>query len=913
MSFLLAAVCWAQNFDIVTRSTPQPGVDQIRIDRPNPTKRSVDYRQITFQPDDDVTIAAGGCVQSGGTGSTWHRYVNPSGGDADKLYHGLITIPFATGSLERIQKYQNKRVHVAPNAQPGTLHLQLGFEDNNYSDNGYYRHDDGPDDQCKGATGGPAWVVLVVRHKVGSGPVTSGVRDWDLNVTKFDDNGIPLNPDWHHPFPNPDTCRWPWNDPSSEPDCVSTGQITNTDEHYTCEAWYHGSDHGLGGHANWTAATFSGQVYWDGHSNSVSDDDDYAMNVYTPGQAIATAGRIDGVHVEFSSDETVDVLVDEFKLPKWAALRKAVDDGDSAAQRFIGGSEIIVTGLLGVDFIHTPGAESHPAWAIAWHANSDFADDTWSFFVRGWGNEGYCSGDQHYISYLGNQYTFRFKWPAGATAGVVKSGTTFLTNASNVGAATVSFVPNEAVLLTFHDLPDPAVQGLVAGELHVSWTGTPSAPRASGGESRQPAAAPESLIDEELAGLTPAQRAIYTANAPAKTRAPEKPVVKMRWQPGPPPDKVRVNQHPQVRSAPDATAAAHKNAQIEALKKAGGKVPVPPHPQHHPPGLHPTPGAGSPPPATTGEEFPFNLVWDSLAPGGFPLNPRWKWQVDHEGSPNPSICHYFSNGDGDPSYADCTNQTHEENLPEDFNGWWCRAKNWVGEGFPGHLNWFASTYQGQASWTDSNADDDYNVALVSSGALGVMAGRVDLHTEFDADEMDIEDFVGPWWNAIYEDLFAGENATSRKDKFHLAYWINPDRGELFFARKVVLVEGETERALLNAFRIPYLVVHDEDPVTACPEPLPEDWNADKHREQQRTFALNATIAELIDPELGSVNVLSPKFENVAGVPRRQGEKKGKPIAALDHFVNTKVGDIPHLILQIIDAAYGTSSQDKFTK
>ena len=120
-------------------------------------------------------------------------------------------------------------------------------------------------------------------------------------------------------------------------------------------------------------------------------------------------------------------------------------------------------------------------------------------------------------------------------------------------------------------------------------------------------------------------------------------------------------------------------------------------------------------------------------------------------------------------------------------------------------------------------------------------------------------------------------------------------------------------ALLNAFRIPYLVVHDEDPVTACPEPLPEDWNADKHREQQRTFALNATIAELIDPELGSVNVLSPKFENVAGVPRRQGEKKGKPIAALDHFVNTKVGDIPHLILQIIDAAYGTSSQDKFTK
>jgi len=123
--------------------------------------------------------------------------------------------------------------------------------------------------------------------------------------------------------------------------------------------------------------------------------------------------------------------------------------------------------------------------------------------------------------------------------------------------------------------------------------------------------------------------------------------------------------------------------------------------------------------------------------------------VDHAGSPNPSICHYFSNGDGDPSYGDCTNQTHEENLPEDFNGWYCRVYNWFGEGFPGHLNWFTSTYEGQASWTDSEADDDYDVALVSSGAPGVMTGRADLHTEFDADEMDIEHFVGPWWQAIY--------------------------------------------------------------------------------------------------------------------------------------------------------------------
>ena len=74
----------------------------------------------------------------------------------------------------------------------------------------------------------------------------------------------------------------------------------------------------------------------------------------------------------------------------------------------------------------------------------------------------------------------------------------------------------------------------------------------------------------------------------------------------------------------------------------------------------------------------------------------------------------------------------------------------------------------------------------------------------------------------------------------------------------------------------------------------------------RTFALNAKIADLIPSDLGSVSVLSPKFEDVAGVPRRQGEKKGKPIAALDHFEKTTVEDIPPRILQISDAAYVAS-------
>lgn len=90
-----------------------------------------------------------------------------------------------------------------------------------------------------------------------------------------------------------------------------------------------------------------------------------------------------------------------------------------------------------------------------------------------------------------------------------------------------------------------------------------------------------------------------------------------------------------------------------------------------------------------------------------------------------------------------------------------------------------------------------------------------------------------------EDIFS---SIDEHKKFNLAYWINPDRGELFFAKKVILVEGQTEKSvlsylarsidcfrydytiidcgskdsiplymhLLNSFKLPYVVVYDRD-------------------------------------------------------------------------------------------------------
>jgi len=191
------------------------------------------------------------------------------------------------------------------------------------------------------------------------------------------------------------------------------------------------------------------------------------------------------------------------------------------------------------------------------------------------------------------------------------------------------------------------------------------------------------------------------------------------------------------------------------------------------------------------------------------------------------------------------------------------------------------------------------------------------------------------------DLFAGEENRERKHRFQMASWINPDRGELFFARKVVLVEGETEKIvlpflakrldcydrtmsvidcgskhnlplyidILNAFSIGYVVVHDEDPV---PDPIPPEWTPEKTHEKQRTFALNKELRNRVPVELGQIEVVTPDFERFSGIPKSQGEKKGKPLAALDHFNGLDTADIPPAVVDLVTRVFTgpTGSQEQ---
>jgi hypothetical protein len=136
------------------------------VTQPVVTQKDTAYPAIVFVPGDVVTVKADGCVQTGGKGLTWKRYVNPSGPNSDHLYHGLITIPTATGTLVRINTVTTKVITVPTGAGAPSMVLHLGYEDDDYSDNGYDKHDNGTTDQCiqtrPNIDGGPAHVTITI-------------------------------------------------------------------------------------------------------------------------------------------------------------------------------------------------------------------------------------------------------------------------------------------------------------------------------------------------------------------------------------------------------------------------------------------------------------------------------------------------------------------------------------------------------------------------------------------------------------------------------------------------------------------------------------------------------------------------------------------------------------------------------
>lgn len=190
--------------------------------------------------------------------------------------------------------------------------------------------------------------------------------------------------------------------------------------------------------------------------------------------------------------------------------------------------------------------------------------------------------------------------------------------------------------------------------------------------------------------------------------------------------------------------------------------------------------------------------------------------------------------------------------------------------------------------------------------------------------------IGTTVHRICVELFDG----SDRDQFKMVRYFNPDRNELFFARKVVLAEGATEKAVLpllgrnlgiidysisiidcgskfnltlfmkvlNAFQIPYLVIHDEDPVDPELEQDGPKYDPDKLREARRTFNENKRIQEACDAHFGSVIQIPGKIEHILNISGSQAYRLGKPYAAVKKYSEAGV-EIPDSLTELVGKVY----------
>ena len=618
-----------------------------RIDQPNVRQPMTPYPQIRFQPGDQVRVTGGGCVRTGPHGKPWKRYVDPIGPDSGPHFHGMVLIPGAFGKLPatiesavRILIAKGGTVTVAAITEPRKQYLWLGYEDDNYSDNDYNSPDEGVQGQCKVGDHltGNAFVVVTIVH--GARPPQPNPKPFDLLLGAFDDNDILLNPKWATQDGGPNTnasFRLPAGvTPSASfPDPV--GPPCDRRPYTLCTSQPTTSDNGIlcgltvaDGHHNWAAATYTGRIFWNDHSCAVCDGDYNFRLVPTAGAGltkvngnVATGEK--SMKLEFSDDETID----HFHTPWWNSFHKAVDDvddaivilkltraaatsGDPAARllaqqripsleadlakksgllkSMVNGRDAIVTGLLGLDCAHNCASELHPVWAMAIRVKDDPADETWAIFVRRFGNEGFCSRDQHYLDdLLGDEFVFRLPWRANASAASLTADTFLRCRFGKAAGPRVVSAAGTGVLVSFFlPVPDSDEGEMINGELHLQWTG--NVPKVGGfnrislpgtlgsttfnaeADEAEDENEPEGRFAQLMASMTVDQRKMFTARLPRKTVSFDE--ARLRFLA--PPRQLTalpargVRSRPKVRAAPDTKKQSGDQQRLEALRAVFG-------------------------------------------------------------------------------------------------------------------------------------------------------------------------------------------------------------------------------------------------------------------------------------------------------------------------------------------------------
>ena len=208
------------------------------------------------------------------------------------------------------------------------------------------------------------------------------------------------------------------------------------------------------------------------------------------------------------------------------------------------------------------------------------------------------------------------------------------------------------------------------------------------------------------------------------------------------------------------------------------------------------------------------------------------------------------------------------------------------------------------------------------------------------------DAKGPTYAVQYTgDIFENED---QKKSFRYLSFFDISRSELFFARKVILVEGDTEKQIipywasklivedkifdfsannicitdcggktnftafmkvLNNLKIPYIVIHDKDPINFQED---KQDKTDKEKHSLRMLKENDKIEATLNEVIGKIITVNPDLEPLIGVSNSQVEKLGKVRAAYFKYDQMDIVDYPLKVREIMNLIVNwTHQQNKY--
>jgi hypothetical protein len=128
----------------------------------------------------------------------------------------------------------------------------------------------------------------------------------------------------------------------------------------------------------------------------------------------------------------------------------------------------------------------------------DPTHDQWAFFVRNWGDEGFCAGHQEYFYPPGRKVQVLLRHADGEKVIVGQNVWVYGDNSDDFNQQSWGYQPtNDGLLLTFN-LQDPSRQDGFVGDLDLNWTGIVPPPPPNGGHPKEPQIRPKvaSVVSE---------------------------------------------------------------------------------------------------------------------------------------------------------------------------------------------------------------------------------------------------------------------------------------------------------------------------------------------------------------------------------------------------------------------------------